>query len=197
MSEQSPKIIIIAGPNGAGKSTLAPFLLRDTLGLMQYVNADTIALGLSAFQPEKVAFEAGRIMLKRLHDLARQRASFAFETTLASRSYAHWMIGLQQQGYTVHLLFLWLRNSEMAIERVRERVRLGGHDVPDATIRRRYHRGIRNFLNLYQSLANTWALYDNSASGEPSFVAEGTKEIIDMIHQPDLWSEFCEVNNGK
>jgi len=121
MCEQSPKIIIIAGPNGAGKSTLAPFLLRDTLGLMQYVNADSIALGLSAFQPEKIAFEAGRIMLKRLHDLARQRASFAFESTLASRSYARWVAGLRHQGYDFQLLFLWLRSHHLAVQRVRAR----------------------------------------------------------------------------
>ena len=186
MSEPSPKAIIISGPNGAGKSTLAPFLLRDKFGIMEYVNEDTLALGLSAFQPEGVAFEAGRIMLKRLHDLAKQQASFAFESILASRFYARWISRLQQQGYTLHLLFLWLRNSDIAIERVRERVRLGGHDIPDAVIRRRYHRGIWNFLNLYQPLASTWVLYDNSAPGEPIFVAEGTREVIAKIHQPDL-----------
>ena len=104
MSEISPQIIIIAGPNGAGKSTLAPLLLRDKLKLTEYVNADTIALGLSAFAPEKAAIEAGRVMLKRLHDLAAQRKSFAFETTLATRSYAKWLKRLIEQGYDVHLI---------------------------------------------------------------------------------------------
>src|SRR5215208_6917857 len=99
MAESTPNVIIIAGPNGAGKSTLAPFLLRDYLGIVEYVNADTIAKGLSAFQPETVAFDAGRIMLRRLHDLAKQRADFAFETTLASRSYAPWIKSLCQHGY--------------------------------------------------------------------------------------------------
>src|SRR5437764_7646270 len=91
MSESHPHVIIIAGPNGAGKSTLAPFLLRDMFGILEYVNADSIALGLSAFQPEKVAFEAGRIMLKRLNYLSEQQVSFAFESTLATRSYAPWI----------------------------------------------------------------------------------------------------------
>jgi predicted ABC-type ATPase len=111
-----PQVIIIAGPNGAGKSTLAPFLLRDRLGLPEYVNADTIAQGLSAFQPERVAIEAGRVMLKRLRDLARQQASFAFETTLATRSYAPWLKELCGPGYRVQLLFIWLRSPGLAEE---------------------------------------------------------------------------------
>src|SRR5947209_18779113 len=98
MSDENPQVIIIAGPNGAGKTTLAPFLLRDTYGLLEYVNADTLALGLSAFDPSSVAFYAGRIMLKRLHDLAAQRVSFAFETTLAGRARAYWLSALRQRS---------------------------------------------------------------------------------------------------
>lgn len=197
MSEPDPTLIIIAGPNGAGKSTLAPFLLRDTLGLMEYVNADTVALGLSAFQPETVAMEAGRIMLKRLRDLARQRADFAFETTLASRSYASWLRRLHQEGYNLHLLFLWLRSPDMAIERVKERVRLGGHDIPEAVIRRRYHRGIRNFFNLYQSLVDTWVVYDNSTSSKAARIAEGTESNVRQIYQPDWWTRLCEAKDDR
>jgi predicted ABC-type ATPase len=103
---ENQQIIIIAGPNGAGKPTLAPILLRDELGLMEFVNADTIALGLSAFQPARTAIEAGRVMLKRLRELVEQKASFAFETTLATRSYAHWLTDLRQEGYKVNLLFI-------------------------------------------------------------------------------------------
>src|SRR5436853_4394775 len=158
MSESSPKLILLAGPNGAGKSTLAPFLLRDTLGIVEYVNADTLALGLSAFQPEGVAMQAGRIMLKRLHELAAERADFAFESTLASRSYAGWINRIRRDGYSLHLLFLWLRSPEIAIERVKERMRMGGHDVPEEVIRRRYHRGIHNLFEIYQSLAQTWVV---------------------------------------
>ncbi|HKP87374.1 MAG TPA: zeta toxin family protein [Blastocatellia bacterium] len=193
MADPTPKVIVIAGPNGAGKSTLAPFLLRDTLGLMEYVNADTVALGLSAFQPETVAFEAGRIMLKRLHDLAKRRASFAFETTLASRSYAPWINSIRQQGYSFHLLFLWLRSPEIAIQRVKERARMGGHNIPEDIIRRRYNRGIRNFFEFYQSLANTWVVYDNSESGEPIAIARGIEGAAPDISESDLWLKFCEA----
>lgn len=167
MMDSSPQIIIIAGPNGAGKSTPAPLLLRDKLKLTEYVNADTIALGLSAFAPEKAAMEAGRVMLKRLQDLATQGKSFAFETTLTTRSYAKCLEGLMEQGYEVHLIYLWLCSPEIAIARVQERVRAGGHDVPDETIRRRYKRGVMNFFRFYQSLATTWAVYDHSVANAP------------------------------
>src|SRR5829696_8192436 len=137
-----PKVIVIAGPNGAGKTTLAPFLIRDEYGLIEYVNADTIALGLTAFNPESVAFEAGRVMLKRLRALAGQDVDFAFETTLATRSYAGWIRTLRQKNYEFHLIYLWLNTVELAIERVRERVRGGGHNVPDEVVRRRYGKGV-------------------------------------------------------
>ena len=126
-----------AGPNGAGKTTLAPLLLRDTLKIREYVNADPIALGLSGFDPGGVAFEAGRVMLKRLHELASQKRTFAFETTLAARHNAGWINGLRSAGYSFQLIFLWLRSPELAINRVQERVRSGGHDVPEKIIRRR------------------------------------------------------------
>lgn len=140
-----PNVIVITGPNGAGKSTLAPALLRDTLHILEYVNADTIAEGLSAFAPEDASFDAGRVMLGRLHELAEAGRDFAFETTLASRFYASWLKQLQEKGYRVSLVFLWLRSVEIAIERVRARVRLGGHSIPEETIRRRYEHGTRNF----------------------------------------------------
>ena len=155
MSSKSPQIILIAGPNGAGKSTLAPHLLRDSFDLPEYVNADTIAVGLSGFAPEGAAFEAGRVMLERLHSLAEQNRSFAFESTLASRSYARWLTRLKERGYKVHVLLLWLRSPELALYRVKERARTGGHDVPEDVVRSRYLRGIRNFFHLYQPLADT------------------------------------------
>lgn len=192
MAEANPQMIVIAGPNGAGKTTLAPLLLRDTLGLMEYVNADPIALGLSAFQPDTVAFEAGRVMLKRLRDLAEQRISFAFESTLTSRSYAPWIKRLRQQGYDFHLLFLWLRSPEIAVERVRERVRRGGHDVPEAVIRRRYVKGASNFFQLYRPLAKTWGVYDNSGLGDPLLTAVGEGNVTGIVPQPDLWQRYCE-----
>ncbi len=119
MSDEQPQVIMIAGPNGAGKTTLAPFLLRDTLGVLEYVNADPIALGLSGFDPASVAFEAGRVMLRRLHELSAQRKTFAFETTLAAKSYAGWIQKLRSNGYKFQLLFLWLRSPDLAVQRVR------------------------------------------------------------------------------
>jgi predicted ABC-type ATPase len=195
MSDENPQVIIIAGPNGAGKSTLAPFLLRDKFGLLEYVNADTIALGLSAFNSESVAFDAGRVMLRRLHDLANQRQSFAFESTLASRSYAPWISKLRQQGYDFHLLFLWLRSAELAVHRVRRRVLIGGHNVPEEIIERRYQKGIDNFYRLYQQLANTWVMYDNSASDESLLIAAGGQGTTQTIFQPDVWQEIFEAQN--
>ena len=161
MADARPKVIVLAGPNGAGKSTLAPFLIRDTYGLTEYVNADTIASGLAAFSPESVATEAGRIMLRRLHALADARASFAFETTLASRAYAVWLAELRRQGYEFHLVYLWLRSAELAVERVRQRTRLGGHDVAPEVVRRRYLKSVRNYFQLYRPLADSWGVYDN------------------------------------
>ena len=190
MSDENPQVIIIAGPNGAGKSTLAPFLLRDAYGLLEYVNADTIALGLSAFNSESVAFEAGRIMLRRLHDLARERQSFAFESTLASRSYVRWISELKQQGYDFQLLFLWLRSAKLAVERVKERVKIGGHNVTEEVVLRRYRKGIHNFFALYQSLADAWVMYDNSAMDDPLRVALGSQDTAPKILQPDVWLEI-------
>ncbi len=196
-AKTNPKIILIAGCNGAGKSTLAPHLLRDTFGLTDYVNADTIAQGLSAFAPEKVALEAGRVMLKRLRNLARRRKNFAFESTLASRFYAAWIAELKQQDYEFDLFFIWLKSPELAIRRVEERVKLGGHSIQIETIRRRYARGLNNFFELYQPLANSWTIYDNSAAGNPVLVADRQANDTLQIHDAILWEKICELKNQK
>lgn len=185
-----PQVFIIAGPNGAGKSTFAPYLLRDTFGVGEFVNADTIALGLSAFSPESVTFEAGRIMLTRLRDLARAHASFGFETTLATRSYAAFIAALRREGYEFQLIYLTLRSPELAVERVRSRVRLGGHNVPGAVVHRRFSNGARNFFRLYRPLADTWGMYDNSTLDAPRPVAVGRRDEFTKVLQPDLWQEF-------
>jgi len=194
MSLKSPQVILIAGPNGAGKSTLAPHLLRDSFDLPEYVNADAIAVGLSGFDPEGAAFEAGRVMLERLYSLAEQNRSFAFESTLASRSYARWLTHLKQRGYKVHVLFLWLRSPELALYRVQERARTGGHDVPEDVVRRRYLRGIRNLFHLYQPLADTWTIFDNSEpSPNPVLVASGQGSTPIDIVQTQIWDEIKEA----
>jgi len=184
-----PDVIVIAGPNGAGKSTLAPFLLRDTLGVFEYVNADTIAEGLSAFASENASFEAGRVMLGRLKELVAENQDFAFETTLATRSYARWLREVQTKGYRVSVVFLWLRRVETAIERVNSRVRLGGHSIPEETIRRRFERGRRNFFELYLPLANAWRVFD-AARLEPVEIARFSELSGEMIFDAELWSEI-------
>jgi predicted ABC-type ATPase len=186
-----PKIIMIAGCNGAGKSTLAPHLLRDALGLKDYVNADTIAQGLSAFAPENAAMEAGKIMLRRLRELAGGRKSFAFETTLASRFYVKWIEDLKRRGFEFHLLFLWLESPELAVLRVRERVLAGGHNVPEEAIRRRYERGLRNFFRLYQPLADSWAVYNSSSADKINLIARYGKHKTEIFNQ-EIWKRICE-----
>jgi predicted ABC-type ATPase len=146
MADSQPWVIILAGPNGAGKTTTAPALLRDVFSIDDYVNADVIAQGLCGFAPETAAIEAGRIMLGRIDALAARRVDLALETTLASRSLAPWLERLSSEGYRSHLVFLALPSAEAAIRRVALRVRLGGHDVPEPAIRRRFKAGLRNFF---------------------------------------------------
>jgi len=191
--DATPKVVIIAGPNGSGKSTLAPFLLRDTIHLLQYVDADTIAAGLSAFQPDKATFAAGRVMLGHLDTLGDKLHSFAFETTLSAKTYKPRLLKLIEGGYQFHLLYLWLQNTELAIQRVQERVRVGGHDVPSPTILRRYYGGIRNFFNIYMPLAKSWAVYDNSPGDVPQLIARGLTGNDAEVIDPALWHSFCEM----
>ncbi len=157
-----PKIIIIAGPNGAGKTTFAREFLPQEAGCPVFVNADLIAAGLSPFAPERVAIQAGRLMLEAIAQHVARRESFAFESTLSGRAYARQIPQWRQFGYRVELFFLSLTSADMAVQRVAERVRQGGHDIPEAMIRRRFDAGRRLFLDLYQPLVNQWALYDNS-----------------------------------
>lgn len=160
-----PQIAILGGINGAGKTTASQRILRDALRIPVFANADAIARGLNAFDPESEAMKAGRIMLEHLRGMAAARRSFAFETTLAARTYARWLADLRRDGYAVHLFYFWLESADAAIRRVADRVKSGGHHVPDDTIRRRYSRSVRNFLELYQPVVTTWQLYDNSNGG--------------------------------
>ncbi len=189
MSETSPQVIIIAGPNGAGKTTLAPFLLRDKLRVMEYVNADPIAHGLSGFDPTGVALQAGRVMLSRLHELSEQRTTFAFETTLAAKHYAEWIKRLRNDGYRFQLIFLWLQSRDLAVRRVQERVNAGGHDVPEQVILRRHAAGLGNFWEIYQPLADAWSVYDNSRL-EALLIAAGDREVPLLVHDKRSWVSF-------
>jgi len=161
-----PKIIIIAGPNGAGKTTFAREFLPQEAGCPVFINADLIAAGLSPFAPERAAIQAGRLTLQAIAQHVARRESFAFETTLSGKAYARQIPQWRQFGYRVELFFLSLPSAETAVQRVAERVRQGGHDIPEATIRRRFDAGKRLFAEVYQSLVDQWALYDN-AGDEP------------------------------
>ena len=190
MTHTTPHIAIIAGPNGAGKSTCGPAVVQNHFHIRELVNADTIAAGISAFQPEAVAIEASRIMLRRLKQLADSKVNFAFETTLASRSFAPWIKKIKTQGYQFTLVYFWLLTPELAVERVAERVRLGGHNVPPETIRRRYTSSIRNFFSLYQPIADNWCIYDNSEVNNPKLITDGTLKDNCNVHLEDQWKLF-------
>lgn len=156
------KIVIIAGPNGAGKTTFAREFLPNEAGCPIFVNADLIAAGLSPFDPDAAALRAGRVMLQEIDNHVRRRESFAFETTLSGRAYARLIPGWRHDGYHVKLIFLQLPDVELALARVAARVAQGGHDVVEATVRRRFAKGLGNFHGLYKSLVDAWVLYDNS-----------------------------------
>jgi predicted ABC-type ATPase len=193
MTGSAPRAIVLGGCNGAGKTTSSRSLLADTLEVMTFVNADVIAQGLSGFDPDNAALEASRIMLERLRALAAGRADFAFETTLAARSYAPWLDGLRQAGYEVHLHYFWLKSADLAVARVRERVRLGGHSIPEPTIRQRYQRSVRNLLHLYLSRVSAWWVYDNSLS-VAQLIARGSSEGDESILDPSAWQRLLEVS---
>jgi len=176
--KQRPVVYVIAGPNGAGKTTFAmKFLPR--ISEVNFVNADLIAAGVSPLNPVLVNAEAGRIFLARIRELIHQRVDFAFETTLSGRSYVNLLSELRSAGYRIHLFFLWLPSIDLALKRVADRVRKGGHNVPVETIGRRFKRGIHNLFNLYRGLCDLIVIYDNSTA-EPRLVATivGSKTTV-------------------
>ncbi len=166
-------LYIIAGCNGAGKTTASFTILPEIINCKEFVNADEIARGLSPFQPEKVSFEAGRIMLNRINELLYDNKSFAFETTLSTRSYKHKIIEAKDKEYTVTLLFFWLQNVELAKERVKIRVAEGGHNIEPDVIERRYYKGINNLFEIYLPMVDGALIFDNS-KGKHELLAQKT-----------------------
>lgn len=192
-----PHIIVISGANGAGKSTVAPALLRDTLGISEFVNADVLAQGLSAFAPETVAISAGKIMLARLSELAESGNSFAFETTLSTRSFVPRLQKMRENGYKFKLIFLWLKTPELNILRVAERVRQGGHNIPKETIERRYEKGLQNFFRLYQPIADDWYFYDNSNIADMRLIAKENSLKMEEVFDKETWRSLQEKYGKK
>lgn len=179
-------MFIICGCNGAGKTTASYTMLPEVLHCNEFVNADEIAKGLSPFNPEKVAIDAGKLMLMRIQDLLGRNISFAFETTLATRSYLRLIKQAQGKGYRVSLIFFWLNTPELAIQRVAQRVREGGHNIPEEVIRRRYDSGIKNLFRIYMPCVDYWILTDNSQAPR-TVVAEGGYRIKTEIYHPELF----------
>ena len=158
----SKNLYIISGCNGAGKTTASYTVLPEVLHCKEFVNADEIARGLSPFNPESVAIEAGRLMLQRIEDLLSKEESFSIETTLATKSYINLVRRAQKKGYTVRLLFFWLNSPDLALQRIAERVAKGGHNIPEPIVRRRYVTGISNLFRLFMNEVDSWEIYDNS-----------------------------------
>ncbi len=183
---KSKTIYIISGCNGAGKTTASYTILPEILNCKEFVNADNIAAGLSPFQPEKVAFEAGRIMLERIEFLLLSNATFAIETTLSSKSYKTKFEQAIKNGYQVKLLFFWLPTVEMAIKRVASRVKNGGHNIPQDVIKRRYFRGIENLFKIYIPLCTEWMVFDSSKN-EIQMIAKGESLNSLEIFETKKW----------
>ncbi len=182
-------VVIIGGPNGAGKTTLAETVLPEYLEVGEFVNADQIAGGISAFKPESVSIDAGRAMLSRIHELASAGEDFAFETTLASRTFAPFLKELKSAGYTVILIYVWLRTPRLALRRVQLRAGKGGHDVPEDIVTRRYRTGLQNLRKLYLPLADGWFAFDNSAP-RPILIAECEAGGEVVVHDQEIWKKI-------
>jgi predicted ABC-type ATPase len=184
-------LFIIGGCNGAGKTTASYTILPDIISCREFVNADEIAKGLSPFQPEKVSFEAGKIMLRRINELLASKQNFAFETTLSTRSYKNKIIEARKYGYNVTLLFFWLADVNLAKERVRVRVQEGGHNIPEDIIERRYYKGILNLFEIYLPLVDSYLIFDNSAGKHELITSKSTNEDALIINS----AKFIELKD--
>ena len=185
----SKQLYIIAGCNGAGKTTASFTILPEVLGCKEFINADEIAKGLSPFQPESVAVQAGSIMLARMDELLQKGETFAFETTLATKSYKQKIEWAQANGYEITLLFFWLDSPNMAKKRVAQRVAEGGHSIPSETIERRYHNGIANLFAIYIDMVDICYIFDNS-EGERTPIAKKYKGGKEIIYNTDLYNQM-------
>lgn len=187
--DSTKQLYIISGCNGAGKTTASYTVLPDILQCKEFVNADEIARGLSPFNPESMAIEAGRLMLRRIDELLNEQKSFSIETTLATKSYMRLVHRAQEQGYKVSLIYFWLSSPDLAIERVAQRVRNGGHNIPKEVVVRRYQAGIDNFFNIYMPCVDYWLLADNSETPRV-IVAEGGRGMEINIYHIELFNKI-------
>ncbi len=191
---KTPTVYVIAGPNGAGKTTFAAEFLPDFVQCREFLNADLIAGGLSPFAPETQNVRAGRLLFERINELADERADFSFETTLSGRSYARLLSEMKAGGYRVRLFFPWLPSAEMAVTRVANRVKHGGHNVLPADIRRRYTLGMQNLFGLYGPLLDAWWLFD--ATRLPPMLIASEKSKKRIVKQNHLFAQFEQQAGG-
>lgn len=189
--DKKPQVYIIAGPNGAGKTTFAMEFLPKYADRPTFINADTIARGLSGFSPDAVALKAGRILLEQIDAYATRKIDFAFETTLSGTSYLLRLKKLKKQGYFIHLFFLWIPDVRLSLARVASRVKMGGHDIAEDVVRRRFHKGIENFSRHYRDNVDSWMLFDNSGS-VPYLIAEDKEETMKIFDQ-ELYSQILKL----
>jgi predicted ABC-type ATPase len=192
---KSPTISVVAGPNGAGKTTFVENYLNRYVDCDEFLNADLIATGLSPFAPERQNLKASELFLTRLSELEQGEQSFALETTLSGLSYRRRIPIWHQLGFKVTLLFLWLPSADIAVQRVRERVSQGGHNIPEPDIRRRYIRGLQNLTTVYLPLVSeAWVL--NGSQSPPTAILkknEGGPQIL----EPDIWQEIMQIGKGQ
>jgi predicted ABC-type ATPase len=188
------KLYIIAGCNGAGKTTASYTILPEILDCKEFVNADEIAKGISPFQPEKAGIEAGRFMLKRIKKLLESGENFAFETTLSTRSYVHFIERAKELNYQVTCLFFWLDSDDLAVSRVARRVKEGGHHIPEDVIRRRYKSGLENFFRLFLPKVDNWLFVNNSGDTYEIMAEGGVNDVT--INNKELWEGLKQKYYG-
>ena len=183
----APVIYVIGGPNGAGKTTFAREFL-PAAKVVEFLNADLLAAGLSPLQPSTMAVRSARLLLGRWRELLALRRDFAFESTLSGRTYAGMLREARAAGYEVRLCYLWLPNVAMSLSRVRQRVCKGGHDVPEADLRRRFLPSLRNFFSLYLPLVDE-ALLFNAAGSPPKLIARWQGRTALLI-EPEIYDRI-------
>jgi len=186
---------VIAGPNGSGKTTFASEFLPRYADCPAFINADMIARGLSSFSPDAVALRAGRVLLEQIEMYASKRINFAFETTLSGTNYLSRLRSLKDQGYLVHLFFLWIPDVRLSLARVANRVKMGGHDIAEKVVRRRFHKGIENFFKHYRAIVDSWVLFDSSEKTPQPIAEERSGEL--KIFNLELYDRILKLMEEK
>lgn len=192
---KQPQLYIIAGANGSGKTTFAIEFLPNYADCPTFINADTIARGLSGFSPDAVALKAGRILLEQIETYAAKKMDFAFETTLSGLNYLARFRRLKKEGYAIHLFFLWMPDVKLSLARVANRVKMGGHHIAEKVVRRRFHKGIRNFFKQYKQVLDSWMLFDNSGS-IPHRIAEERAGVLKNFDQK-LYEKILKLSEER